>query len=136
MNHGDGSVRALAFLHEQKRKPLSHHNAAAQHYDTRTRDVELAFDEQSLHAERCARDEPARVVERELGHILRMKTVDIFVWIESAHDFSLVDLFWRRRLHENSVDCRVVIEFLRAREQFCLRCRFRQLDFYGMQSKL
>src|SRR4030081_568149 len=98
MNHGDGSVRALAFLHEQECERLAHNHAAAQHHDMRTRDVDLAFDEQSLHAERRAGNKSAWSVERELGHILWMKTVDIFVWIESADNFSLVDLFWRRRL--------------------------------------
>src|SRR3984893_18228340 len=110
MNHSDGGIRPLAFLHEQKRERLAHDHDAAKKDDVRAGDVDLTFDEQSLHAERCAGNKSAWIVERELGHIFWMKTVDIFTRIKRTNDFRFVDLLGRRRLHENSVDCRLAIQ--------------------------
>ena len=136
MGNGHSRVAAFSFLHEQQGDRFSNDHAPTEHDDVRARDVDLAFDKESLNPKRCARDKAGRVAHRELGHIERMKTIHVLARIERAHDRRFVDLFRRRRLNQHAVDFRIAIQFFDAREQFGLSCRIRQLEFHGMQSEL
>ena len=55
---------------------------------------------------------PVRVAQRQLRHVFRVEAVDVLSRIERADDSGLIDLFGRRRLNEDPVDCRVAIQLL------------------------
>src|SRR5258708_4031347 len=103
MHHRYGGVAAFALLHEEQRERLPHNHAAAENDHMRPGDVDLAFEEQTLHAERRAWDKAGRIAKRELGHVHRMESIHILARVERAHDDRFIDLFRRWRLHENSV---------------------------------
>ena len=65
-----------------------------------------------------------------------MKAIDVFRRIERAHDRGFIDLWRRRRLHEDAVNRGIAIQFVNAREQFILCRRRRQFEFHGMQAEL
>ena len=72
--------------------------------------LDSAFDEQTLTAERSAGHEPAFIAERELRDIERMETINVLCRIERAHDGRFIDLFWWRRLNKNSVNGGIAIQ--------------------------
>ncbi len=116
MHNRHGCITAFAFLHEQKRKRFSHNHAPAQDDDVRAGDVDLAFDQQALNAERGARNESVRRGGHEFRDVFRMKSIDIFARIERPHDCRFIDLFRRRRLHQNSVNGRIAVQLFDPRK--------------------
>ena len=136
MRDGHGSVAAFCFLHQQKRDRLADNHTAAEHHDMCAGDVDFGFDKQALNAKRCARNETALVTHGELCHVQRVKAVDVFARIERANNCRFVNVLWRRRLNEDSVNIRITIQFLDVREQIVLRSFGGQLQLHRMQSKL
>ena len=96
MHDRDCRICVFVFLHKQKGKRFADNHAATKDDDVRAADVDLAFDEQTLHAKRCARNQPGRIAECEFCNIFRMKTIHVFARIERVHDLRFIDLFgWR-----------------------------------------
>src|ERR1051326_2785148 len=112
MNDRDGRVSTFRLLHQQECNRFSNNHAAPENDDMSAGDVDLRFNKQALNAERRTGNEAARITHRELGHVDRMKSIDVFRGIERAHDLRLIDLFRWRGLNENSVDRRVAIQLL------------------------
>ena len=116
MNDRDGGICVFVFLHKQKGKRFADNHAASKDDDVRAADVDLAFDEQTLHAKRRARNEAGLIADCKFCNVFRMKTVHVFTRIERAHDCRFIDLLRRRRLHENAVNCRVAVQFFNTSE--------------------
>ena len=116
MHDSDCRICVFVFLHEQKCKRFADNHAATKDDNMCAADVDLAFDEQTLHAERRARNETGRIAECEFCDIFRMKTINIFTRIESAHDCRFIDLFRWRRLHENTVNRPIPIQLFDTRD--------------------
>src|SRR6266513_381790 len=116
MHDGDRRICILVFLHEKKGERFTDDHAAPEDDDVRAADIDLVFEEQTLHAERGAWNEPGRIPEREFCNVLWMEAVHIFAWIERTHDGRFIDLFGRRGLHQNAVNCRVTIQLFDASE--------------------
>src|SRR4030095_6876489 len=93
MDDGDGRINALT--HEQERHRFSDDHTAAEHNNVGAGEGDRAFTEQAQATEWSTRNKTRLVVERELGDVEWVKSVDIFARIECAHDGRLVDL-WRR----------------------------------------
>src|ERR1044071_4784961 len=104
MNHRNGCVAASTFADQQKCQRLSYDHAATKNDNVRAGDFDPAFDEQTLTAKWRARHESTVIAERELGHIHRVEAINVLSWIECTDDGSFIDLFWRWRLHKDSVD--------------------------------
>ena len=128
--------RIVSLLHKEKREGLAHDHAATEHDDMRAANRDAAFPEQSQTTQRRARNEAREVTERELRDIDGMKTVDVFRRIERANDDPFIDLFGRRSLDENAMDCGISVQLLDPPEQIVL-CRIcGQLKFHRMQPEL
>ena len=136
MHHRDCSVSVFVFLHEKQSERFTHDHAAAKNHDVRAVNVDLAFDQQTLHAERRARHKAARIVEHELCNVFRVKAVHVLARIERAHDCCFIDVLGWRRLNENAMNSGIAIKFFDAREKLCLCDRRRQLQLYRVQAKL
>ena len=109
-----------SFLHKEKRERLAHDHAATKHDDMCAADRDAAFPEQSQTTQRRARNEARDVTERELRDIDGMKTVDVFRRMERSDDDPFIDLFGRRGLDENAMDCGISIQLLDLPEQIVL----------------
>src|SRR5207249_10033738 len=118
MHDGDRRIRVLIFLHEQKGDRFTDDHAAAEDDHVRAADIDLAFDEQTLHAKRGAWNKAGRISEREACNVLWMEAVHIFAWIGGTHDGRVLDLLGRRGWHENTVNGRVAIQLFDTSEQF------------------
>lgn len=136
MNHRDGRVTAPAFPHQQKCERLSDNHAAAENDDVGAGDFDSAFDEQSLAAERRARNKSALIAQRELRDVHRMETIHVFRRIQRAHDGRLIDVLRRWRLNENAVDRPIAIQLFDPREQFGLGGLGRQFQLHRMQPEI
>src|SRR4030095_15029668 len=134
MDDGDGRINALT--HEQERHRFSDDHTAAEHNNVGAGEGDRACTEQAQATEWSTRNKTRLVVERELGDVEWVKSVDVFAWIECAHDCRLVDLWRWRWLNKNTVDFLVVIELVHPGEQFLLRCRRGQFEFHRMKTKL
>src|SRR5205823_5712857 len=99
----------LGFLHQQQRNRLSNDHASPENNDVRAGDVDVALDEHPLNPERRAGNKAGRITHRELGDVYWMETIDVLRRIKRADDRTFVDLLWRRRLNQNSVDCRIAV---------------------------
>src|SRR6476659_11355418 len=100
MGDRDGGVTGLAAPHEQKRHRLSHNQAATYHDDIRTCRFDADFFQETLTAERGARNEARTIVHRELRHVQGMKAVDVFSRINGFNDRLFANVGWWRRLDQ------------------------------------
>ncbi|KAG0506252.1 MAG: hypothetical protein Udaeo_03760 [Candidatus Udaeobacter sp.] len=121
MHNGHRRVAVFVFLHEQQCQRFANDHAAAEDHNVGAIDLDVAFQKQTLHAERCARHKTARVFEHELGDIFRVKSVHVFPRVQRTHNCRFVDLLRRRRLNKYAVNSRIAVEFFDARKQFSLR---------------
>ena len=70
------------------------------------------------------------------SQIFGMKPVNIFRWIDGNGDGKFIDLFWEWLLHQNAVDCRVVVQLLDGLEQMFLGSVGRHFDDGGNHADL
>ena len=82
MHDGDRRICVLIFLHEQKGERFTDDHAAPEDDDVRAADIDLVFEEQTLHAKRGTWNESGRISEREFCNVLWVEAVHIFARIE------------------------------------------------------
>ena len=111
MGDRDGGVTGLAAPHEQKRHRLSHNQAATYHDDIRTCRFDADFFQETLTAERGARNEARTIVHHELRHVQGMKAVDVFSRIDGFNDRLFANVGWWGRLDLDAVNIGIGIEF-------------------------
>ena len=136
MDNRDRGVPVFVFLHEKQGQRFAHDHASANDRDVRAVDVDVAFNQQTLHPKRRTRDKTAGIVEHELCDVPWMKSVHVLARIERAHDGCFIDVLRRRRLNQNAVNARVAIEFFDSPEKLSLCGRLWQLQLKRVQSQL
>ena len=91
--------------------------------------------EQFANARRRAGLKTRRVAQHQLADVHRMKTVHVLLRQNGGIDHRFADVFRQRRLHQNSVQPRIGVQFLQQREQFSLAGRFRQNVRFGKNAE-
>ncbi len=129
-------IAAAAFIHQEKCHRLSHDHRASEDYDICTGSLDAALYEQTLAAERRARDKCVRIAHGDFRDIDGMKSVHVLSRIDRIDHCTLVDVLRRRRLHEDAVDRRVRVQRPDDGEQFVLRRRRRHVAFYRMHPEV
>src|SRR5258705_11183148 len=105
MTDGDGSVS----LQQQAGNRSPYDLTAADDARVGAGNLDSIPIEQLNDSGRRTRHE-ARPAHRQQTDIRRMKRVDVLRRIDRLNDRGVVDLFWQRQLHEDSVDVLVPVQ--------------------------
>ena len=103
--------RIGSLFHEQQRHGFTHNHTATEHDDVCAGDRHVGFAEQTQTTEGSAGYETGIIAHRQLRYVKRVESIDILARIESTNDYRLINLWRRRRLHEDAVNCRITVQF-------------------------
>ena len=134
MRDRDGGIDALG--HEEEGQRFTHNETASDHDHIGSAGFDPGLAEETDTPTRSAGHKAGRILHHELADIDRMKAIHILARIDEIDDLMFIDLGWRGRLHENSVDGLFRIEITHHLEHFLLGGIHRELDLPGIDSHL
>ena len=126
---------ALSSTHKKEGHRFSHDHAATDHDRIGARCFDATFLKKPHAAARRAGNKPGWVIHGKLGHVDRVKTVNILGGINGGDHGRLVNVFGKRRLHEDAVDERVVIKIADERDNLGLARVGRKFVLYRVQAQ-
>ena len=132
---GHGGIAARAALHEKERHGFSDNHAPAHDDRVFASGFDAGFLKEADAAERSAGNKSSGILERELGDIHGVETINIFAWIDGADDRGFVDLWRGRGLDEDSVDGGVGVEFFDEGEKLLLCCVGREFFLHRVEAE-
>ncbi len=109
---------------------------ASQDDDFRAGQRHAGADEQLVDAGGRARLEERILAEEKFPDVDRVEAVDVLAEIDRAEDFLLLEVARQRRLDEDAVDFRIVVEPVDQVEQFLLGGFLFQHDRVGADADL
>ncbi len=117
MTNCHSCVCTLSFLTKHRSKRFADDIASSQNYDFCAVGFHIGPEEQFTNARRCARSKTCQVVEYQFADVHRMKTINILFRLNARIDSRFRIIFWQRRLNQDSMESRIIIQFLNSLEQ-------------------
>ena len=135
MGNGHGGIAARASFHEQEGHRFSDNHAPAHDDRIFASGFDAVIEKKADAAERGAGNKPGGILERELGDIHGVETINILAGIDGADDRGFVDLWRGRGLDEDAVNGGVGVEFFDEGEKLLLCCVGGEFLLHGMQAE-
>ena len=111
MANSDRAIARISFLHHQGSHRLAHDITASQHYAMFAASRDLVTSQQFQNTGRSRRHEP-READRHTADVDRMETVHILTVVDRFDDLLFRDMFRKRKLHDEAVHIRIVVQFV------------------------
>jgi len=133
---GDGDGGVASFSHEEEGHGFADDHGATDDDGFFAGGVDVGGFEEFDTAGGSAGDKAGGVFEDEFGDVFGVEAVDVFGGVDGTYDGFFINVGGRRRLDEDAVDRRIVVEAFDDLEEFFLGGFGREGDFFGVDAEV